>query len=141
MVSRVQEQQDLGAELSPPVNASGPAAAMAMAVAVAGSKWRFAAVSVCLLVVMAMVAESSAAGVCDPNALYPCLRAIQGARPPPPSAQCCMVVRRANKNCMCAQLRSSSFPAQMVNNGLRLPKKCGRTDLGGFRCGRYTFPK
>lgn len=108
--------------------------------AIRGSTRRVGAVSICLLVVMAMVAESSAAGVCDPNALYPCLRAIQGARPPPPTRQCCTVVRRVDKNCMCNQLRSSSFPAQMVSNGLQLPKKCGRTDLRGFRCGRYTFP-
>lgn len=103
----------------------------------AGSKRIAAAlVSIGLLVLLAMVAESSAAGVCNPNALYPCLRAIQGARPPAPSTQCCNVVKSVDKNCMCNQLKSSSFPAQMVNNGLQLPKKCGRTDLRGFRCGR-----
>jgi hypothetical protein len=90
-----------------------------------------------VLVVMAcMVAESSAAGVCSPSALYPCLPAIQGARPPAPTRQCCNVVKGVDKNCMCNQLKSSSFPAQMVTNGLNLPKKCGRTDLRGFRCGR-----
>jgi len=35
--------------------------------------------TMCVLVVMAMVADSTeAAGVCNPDALYPCLRAIQG---------------------------------------------------------------
>lgn len=96
-----------------------------------------AAASFCVLVVLAMVTESaSAAGVCNPNTLLPCLSAIQGARPPPPSARCCNVVRAADKNCMCNQLKSASFPAQMVQNGLQLPKKCGRRDLRGFKCGR-----
>ncbi|KAG0589711.1 hypothetical protein KC19_1G041600 [Ceratodon purpureus] len=109
----------------------------------AGSKRVAAAALVSMmavLVMLAMVTESSAAGVCNPNALYPCLSAIQGARPPAPSRQCCNVVKSVDKNCMCNQLKSASFPAQMVNNGLQLPKKCGRTDLRGFRCGRYTFP-
>ena len=103
------------------------------------------------VVVMAMVAEASVAhgnvdaghhagqdagSGCDPNALYPCLAAIEGARPPAPSRQCCRVVQSVDKTCMCNQLKSSSFPEQMVHNGLELPKKCGRTDLRGFRCGR-----
>jgi hypothetical protein len=51
------------------------------------------------------------------------------------------VVKSVDKNCMCHQLKSSSFPTLMVTNGLQLPKKCGRTDLQGFRCGReYQFP-
>ena len=100
-----------------------------------------AAASFCVLVVLlAMVTESaSAAGVCNPNTLLPCLSAIEGARPPPPSARCCNVVRAADKTCMCNQLKSSSFPAQMVQNGLQLPKKCGRGDLRGFKCGREFF--
>ena len=98
-----------------------------------------ALVSIGVLVVMALVAESSAAGVCNPNALYPCLGAIRGARPAWPSRQCCNVVKSVDKTCMCNQLKSASFPAQMVSNGLRLPKKCGRTDLRGFRCGREFF--
>lgn len=112
----------------------------AVPVAMAGSKSGVACaalVGICVLVVMAaMVAESDAAGACNLNALYPCVRAIQGARPPAPSKQCCNVVRSVDKNCMCNQLKSSSFPAQMVKNGLQLPKKCGRTDLRGFKCGR-----
>jgi len=103
----------------------------------AGSKGNIALVGMCVVVVMvAMAAECSAAGVCNANALYPCLRAIQGARPPAPSKQCCNVVRSVDKKCMCNQLKASSFPAQMVTNGLQLPKKCGRTDLRGFKCGR-----
>ena len=103
--------------------------------AMAGSKPIAAAlVMVGLVVAMAMVAE--AGGVCDPNALYPCLPAIHGAHPPAPSRQCCRVVQTVDKTCMCNQLKSSSFPAQMVHNGLQLPNKCGRTDLRGFRCGR-----
>jgi hypothetical protein len=94
------------------------------------------ALGICMLVVMAMVADSSAAGVCNTNALYPCLNAIQGSHPPAPTRQCCNVVRSADKNCMCNQLKASSFPAHMVQNGLQLPKKCGRTDLRGFKCGR-----
>jgi hypothetical protein len=35
------------------------------------------AVSIGLLVVLAMVAESGAARVCNPDALYPCLPAVQ----------------------------------------------------------------
>ena len=105
-------------------------------VTMAGLK-HIAAASFCVLVVLAMLTESaSATGVCNPNTLLPCLSAIQGARPPPPSARCCNVVRAADKNCMCNQLKSSSFPAQMVRNGLQLPKKCGRWDLRGFKCGR-----
>ena len=108
------------------------------------------AMSIALVVVMAMVAEASAAhdaghdagSVCDPNSLYPCLAAIEGARPPAPSRQCCRVVQSVDKTCMCNQLKSSLFPAQMVHNGLELPKKCGRTDMRGFRCGREcsSFP-
>jgi len=37
---------------------------------------------------------------------------------------------------MCRQLKAGSFPAQMVSNALRLPEKCGRSDLRGFKCGR-----
>jgi hypothetical protein len=100
-----------------------------------------AVVVVVVVVMMAMVTESSAAGVCNPNALYPCMSAIEGAHPPAPSRQCCNVVKSVDKNCMCNQLKSASFPAQMVTNGLHLPNKCGRTDLRGFRCGRKScFP-
>jgi hypothetical protein len=105
----------------------------------AGGSKGVAAAAVLVLVVMAMVAEYSsveAVGVCNPNALYACMSAVQGTRPPAPSQQCCNVVRSVDKNCMCNQLKSASFPAQMVNNGLQLPKKCGRTDLRGFKCGR-----
>ena len=103
----------------------------------AGSKHLAAAlVTIGMLVLMAMVAESSAAGVCNPNALYPCLGAIQGARPAWPSRQCCNVMKSVDKACMCNQFKSASFPTQMAKNGLQLPKKCGRTNLRGFRCGR-----
>jgi hypothetical protein len=93
-------------------------------------------IAVLVVMVTCMVGESSAAGVCNPDALYPCLRAIQGAHPPAPSWQCCEVVKSVDKKCMCTQLKSASFPAQMVHNGLQLPNKCGRTDLRGFHCGR-----
>jgi hypothetical protein len=87
------------------------------------------AVSIGLLVVLAMAAESGAARVCNPDALYPCLPAIRGARPPAPSRQCCSVVKSVDKTCMCNQLKALSFPSQMVHNGLQLPNKCGCTDL------------
>jgi hypothetical protein len=45
------------------------------------------------------------------------------------------VVKTVDKNCLCAQLKSGSYPKQMVENALLLPKKCGRTNLAGFRCG------
>jgi hypothetical protein len=77
------------------------------------------AVSIGLLVVLAMAAESGAARVCNPDALYPCLPAIRGAR----------VVKSVDKTCMCNQLKALSFPSQMVHNGLQLPNKCGCTDL------------
>jgi hypothetical protein len=108
----------------------------------AGSKGVALSIIGVLVVVAMVVGEASAAGkVCDPDALYPCLRAIQGAHPPGPSRECCHVVMSVDKNCMCSQLKSASFPAQMVHNGLQLPKKCGRTDLRGFHCGRKSlFP-
>lgn len=98
---------------------------------------RVLAVIMCVLVAFTFMAESiGATGICNPNSLLPCLSAIQGAHPRPPSALCCNVVRTADKNCMCKQLKSSSFPAQMVHNAIQLPKKCGRRDLRGFKCGR-----
>ncbi|KAH8951099.1 hypothetical protein BDL97_09G008500 [Sphagnum fallax] len=62
------------------------------------------------------------------------------AHPRVPSASCCKVVKTVDKNCLCAQLKSGSYPKQMVENALLLPKKCGRTNLAGFRCGAYTVP-
>ena len=84
-------------------------------------------------VVLAMVAETHA-DTCNANSLVPCLAAIEGANPPWPSRACCNVVRAADKNCN--QLRSSSLPAQLVKNGLKVPNKWGRTDLRGYKCGR-----
>jgi hypothetical protein len=93
------------------------------------------AFGLCLLVVMASLPAETDATTCNLYSLMPCLSAVEGARPPAPSASCCKVVKTVDKNCLCAQLKSGSYPKQMVENALLLPKKCGRTNLAGFRCG------
>ncbi|CAM6011482.1 unnamed protein product [Sphagnum balticum] len=98
------------------------------------------AIGLCLLVVMASLATETEAATCNLYSLMPCLSAVEGARPRAPSASCCKVVKTVDKNCLCAQLKSGSYPKQMVENALLLPKKCGRTNLAGFRCGAYTVP-
>ncbi|KAH9553158.1 hypothetical protein CY35_09G104300 [Sphagnum magellanicum] len=98
------------------------------------------AFGLCLLVVMASLPAETDATTCNLYSLMPCLSAVEGARPPAPSASCCKVVKTVDKNCLCAQLKSGSYPKQMVENALLLPKKCGRTNLAGFRCGAYTVP-
>ncbi|CAK9237327.1 hypothetical protein BDL97_09G008200 [Sphagnum fallax] len=98
------------------------------------------AFGLCVLVVMASLAAETDAATCNLYSLMPCLSAVEGAHPRAPSASCCKVVKTVDKNCLCAQLKSGSYPKQMVENALLLPKKCGRTNLAGFRCGAYTVP-
>jgi hypothetical protein len=93
------------------------------------------AFGLCVLVVMASLAAETDAATCNLYSLMPCLSAVEGAHPRAPSASCCKVVKTVDKNCLCAQLKSGSYPKQMVENALLLPKKCGRTNLAGFRCG------
>ncbi|KAH9553159.1 hypothetical protein CY35_09G104400 [Sphagnum magellanicum] len=108
--------------------------------AAAMGKGSVVAIGLCLLVVMASLATETEAATCNLYSLMPCLSAVEGARPPAPSSSCCKVVKTVDKNCLCAQLKSGSYPKQMVENALLLPKKCGRTNLAGFRCGAYTVP-
>ncbi|CAM6060992.1 unnamed protein product [Sphagnum tenellum] len=89
------------------------------------------AIGLCLLVVMASLATETEAVTCNLYSLMPCLSAVEGAHPRAPSASCCNVVKTVDKNCLCAQLKSGSYPKQMVENALLLPKKCGRTNLAG----------
>ncbi len=103
--------------------------------AAAMGKGSVVAIGLCLLVVMASLAIETEAATCNLYSLMPCLSAVEGARPRAPSASCCKVVKTVDKNCLCAQLKSGSYPKQMVENALLLPKKCGRTNLAGFRCG------
>jgi hypothetical protein len=92
------------------------------------------ALGLCLLVMMAMAADKANATTCNLASLMPCLPAVEGAHPRA-SASCCRVVQTVDKNCLCAQLKSGTYPKQMIEKALLLPKKCKRTNLAGFRCG------
>ncbi|CAK9882006.1 unnamed protein product [Sphagnum jensenii] len=93
------------------------------------------ALGLCLLVMMAMAADKANATTCNLASLMPCLPAVEGAHPRAPSASCCRIVQTVDKNWLCAQLKSGTYPKQMIENALLLPKKCKRTNLAGFRCG------
>jgi len=93
------------------------------------------ALGLCLLVMMAMAADQANAATCNLASLMPCLSAVEGAHPRAPSASCCRVVQTVDKKCLCAQLKSGTYPQQMIENALLLPKKCKPTNLAGFRCG------
>ncbi|CAN0915819.1 Putative lipid-transfer protein DIR1 [Linum grandiflorum] len=61
----------------------------------------------------------------DPSRLIVCKWAVTGKYPPPPTAECCRLIRRANLPCLC-QFKSF-LPAFGIDpaRAMALPKKCG----------------
>ncbi|CAN1290698.1 Putative lipid-transfer protein DIR1 [Linum perenne] len=61
----------------------------------------------------------------DPSQLNICRPAVTGTDPPPPSSECCKVVKTSNLPCLC---RFKDFlPAFGIDphHALALPKQCG----------------
>ncbi|XP_021906109.1 putative lipid-transfer protein DIR1 [Carica papaya] len=84
-------------------------------------------VTALVLVMALMGAARGATGLCsiDPNKLDLCRAAVTGESPPPPTRQCCRVVRKADLPCLCSY--KSVLPAFGINptNAFALPAKCG----------------
>lgn len=82
---------------------------------------------VAALLFIAMVGGATAAPICDIDStkLNQCRPAVTGKSPPPPTKQCCNLVRYANLPCLCNF--KSVLPAFGINpaQAMALPKKCG----------------
>ncbi|KAG6637703.1 putative lipid-transfer protein DIR1 [Carya illinoinensis] len=92
-----------------------------------GGKTLVPYVGVAVILLIALVGGAKATAICniDSTKLNQCLPAVSGQSPPPPSKQCCSVVRLANLPCLCSY--KSVLPAIGINPvyALALPKKCG----------------
>ncbi|CAK9163872.1 unnamed protein product [Ilex paraguariensis] len=82
----------------------------------------------CVLVMVLLVAPyTTSAPMCNVTVseLAECLPAATGVSPPPPTKQCCTIIRKADLQCLCkykSQLRQ--FGADPAT-AMTLPKKCG----------------
>uniref|UniRef100_A0A2N9GZW0 Bifunctional inhibitor/plant lipid transfer protein/seed storage helical domain-containing protein n=1 Tax=Fagus sylvatica TaxID=28930 RepID=A0A2N9GZW0_FAGSY len=97
---------------------------------------------VLVIMLIALVSyRAKAAAICniDSTKLTQCLPAVNGQSPPPPTKQCCTVVRHANLPCLCNY--KSLLPAFGINptHALALPKKCGLKTPPQCR-GKYLKP-
>ncbi|CAN1189322.1 Putative lipid-transfer protein DIR1 [Linum perenne] len=74
-----------------------------------------------------IIGEDSVGKNCnvDPSRLIVCRSAVTGKHPPPPTTECCRLMRRANLPCLCKF--KSFLPAFGIDpsSAMSLPKKCG----------------
>lgn len=75
---------------------------------------------------IALVRRGGAVTLCnvDSNQLNYCLPAVRGGSPPPPTEDCCSVVRQANLPCLCRYL--SVLPVFGIDpiSAVTLPSRC-----------------
>lgn len=75
---------------------------------------------------IALVRRGGAVTLCnvDSNQLNYCLPAVRGGSPPPPTENCCGVVRQANLPCLCRYL--SVLPVFGIDpiSAVTLPSRC-----------------
>ncbi|KAJ7960854.1 Protease inhibitor/seed storage/lipid transfer protein family protein [Quillaja saponaria] len=89
-------------------------------------KWTV--ILVLLNIALMCEAEANAGGgFCnvDSRKLTYCLPAVSGESPPPPTKQCCFVVRHANLPCLCSYKSVLSALGINPKYAFALPGKCG----------------
>lgn len=87
-------------------------------------QWMVAALFIALLG-GAQAAQPALVCNLDISKLELCRAAITGKKPPPPTKECCDVIKPANLPCLCSF--KSVLPAYKIDskNAMALPRKCG----------------
>ncbi|GMJ05055.1 hypothetical protein like AT5G55410 [Hibiscus trionum] len=81
---------------------------------------------VATLLLIAVVEATDGPMICNIalNKLGQCRPAVTGKNPPPPTKQCCSLIKHANLNCLCKF--KSALPALKIEpyRAFALPRKC-----------------
>ncbi|XP_019151878.1 PREDICTED: non-specific lipid-transfer protein 2-like [Ipomoea nil] len=82
-------------------------------------------VAVCIMVAAMLIAKpelSMAQEECNTTDLSPCGPVVMSAAEPPPSPQCCSIVKQQSSQCLCEYIRN--YP-QYADNATKILRACG----------------